>query len=74
MLWASNFPATNPAEWGTGTAPAAPNIWRSGEIEVIIVPARYDTYAGHDVRLAAFSSSGALLFDHFVTRVALTAA
>jgi hypothetical protein len=68
MQWSTNFPEAKPGSSGTGAAPAAPNIWRSGEIEVIIVPARYDTEAGRDVHLTAFSSNGALLFDHFVTR------
>ena len=68
MQWSTNFPEATPGSSGTGAAPAAPNIWRSGEIEVIIVPARYDTEAGRDVHLTAFSSNGALLFDHFVTR------
>ena len=69
MVWSSNFPGTNPASLGTGTAPAAPNIWRSGGTEVIIVPAEYPTFGGHDVRLAAFSTNGALLFTHRVTAV-----
>ena len=68
MQWSTNFPKATPGSSGTGAAPAAPNIWRSGEIEVIIVPARYDTDAGRDVHLTTFSSNGALLFDHFVTR------
>ena len=68
MQWSTNFPQATPGSSGTGAAPAAPNVWRSGEIEVIIVPARYDTEAGRDVHLTAFSSNGALLFDHFVTR------
>ncbi len=69
MQWSTNFPEATPGSSGTGAAPAAPNIWRSGEIEVIIVPARYDTDAGRDVHLTTFSSNGALLFDHFVTRL-----
>ena len=68
MQWSTNFPQAELRSSGTGAAPAAPNIWRSGEIEVIIVPARYETDAGRDVHLTAFSSNGALLFDHFVTR------
>ena len=68
MQWSTNFPEAKPGSSGTGAAPAAPNIWRSGEIEVIMVPARYDTEAGRDVHLTTFSSNGALLFDHFVTR------
>jgi hypothetical protein len=68
MQWSTNFPQATPGSSGTGAAPAAPNIWRSGEIEVIIVPARYDTQAGRDVHLTVFSSNRALLFDHFVTR------
>jgi outer membrane protein assembly factor BamB len=68
MQWSTNFPEATPGSSGSGAAPAAPNIWRSGETEVIIVPARFDTEAGRDVHLTAFSSDGALLFDHFVTR------
>jgi hypothetical protein len=69
MVWASSFPDTNPAEWGNATAPAAPNIWRSGETEVIVVPAVFPTYGGHDVRLAAYSAGGALLSNQLVTSV-----
>jgi hypothetical protein len=68
MAWASNFPVTHPGSDRTGRAPAAPNIWRSGATEVIIVPALYDAPDGQQVRLAAFASNGALLFDQFVTR------
>ena len=68
MQWSTNFPQAKPGSSSTGAAPAAPNIWRSGEIEVIIVPARYETDAGRDVHLTTFSSNGALLFNHFVTR------
>jgi hypothetical protein len=69
MLWARSFPEGHPPEWGSGTTTASPNIWRSGNDEVIIVPHLYPTYGGHWVRLVAFSTTGGVVFNHKVTYV-----
>jgi hypothetical protein len=67
MEWSIDFPP-HPSTGGNAIRPAPPNIWRSGETEVIVVPTLYDAAGGHEVRLAAFSSGGAVLFDHLVTK------
>jgi PQQ-like domain len=69
MLWARPFPEGHPPNWGSGMTTASPNIWRSGNDEVIIVPHLYPTYGGHWVRLVAFSTTGGVLFNHKVTYV-----
>lgn len=69
MVWARPFPDGVRREWGSGTTTASPNIWRSGNDEVIIVPHRYPTYTDHAVHLVAFSTTGGMLFNHKVTSV-----
>ena len=69
MLWARPFPEGHPPEWGSGAMTASPNIWQSGNDEVIIVPHLYPTYGGHWVRLVAFSTTGGVVFNHKVTYV-----
>lgn len=69
MAWVTPFPDGVPREWGSGTTTASPNIWRSGNDEVIIVPHLYPTYGGHAVHLVAFSTAGDVLFNHNVTTV-----
>ncbi len=49
---------------GAGGTAASPNIWRFNGTELVIVPAVYGT----DVRLLAFSTTGALVLDqHAIT-------
>jgi outer membrane protein assembly factor BamB len=69
MVWARPFPEGGPQHWGSGTTTASPNIWKSGDTEVIIVPHMYPTYGGHALHVVAFSTTGALLFNHKVTYV-----
>jgi hypothetical protein len=45
------------------TIVGAPNIWKFGADEVVLVPAIYPTVAGHDLHLLAFSPNGGLLDD-----------
>jgi hypothetical protein len=59
-----------PADRGSkGITAFQPNIWRSGNAEVLMVPAISEfTYgSGHAVRLLAYSTSGGLLANQAVT-------
>src|SRR5262249_42495920 len=58
----SNTTAAN-----TGATTAPPNIWRWNGAEAVIVPVVYQTLFAKDVRLLAFSTSGAVLADELVT-------
>jgi hypothetical protein len=42
---------------------AAPNIWRYGSDEVVMVPAIYTTFGGYDLHLIAFSAIGGVMAD-----------
>ena len=62
------FPAhgeSGPAAFGP------PNIWRSGSVEAIMVPALYrnNVTGGHSVRLIAFSLTGQVLDDKVVVNI-----
>lgn len=63
MHWVRAFPETSR---GAGTTSAAPNIWRSGDTEVIIVPVLHNL-GGYTLTLVAFSTTGAVLFEQKVT-------
>lgn len=65
MLWVRPFPERR--GMGTGATSAAPNIWRSGSTEVIIVPVLYSQLGVFEFFLEAFSTTGALLFEQKVT-------
>jgi hypothetical protein len=57
-----------PEHGGVGISTAPPNIWRNGGTEAVMVPAIYQAnHPGYDVRLIAFSPSGALMGDTVVT-------
>jgi hypothetical protein len=59
------FPEVQGSERGVA-ADAAPNIWRSGGTDVVMVPARYRSRYGNSVRLIAFSASGRVLANQLV--------
>ena len=54
---------------GGGGTTASPNFWRFNGIELVIVPALYkrEVGGGSDVRLLAFSTSGAVVADQRAT-------
>ncbi len=63
--WIGQTPFPDHGDGGRTTA--APNILRIGSVEVVLVPVIYDNCcAGHDVRLAGFSTSGAVVIDQRV--------
>ena len=62
------FPAVQGSERGVA-AEAAPNIWRSGGTDVIMVPARYLSRFGSSVRLIAFATDGRVLSNQLVKHV-----
>ncbi|MCA9457959.1 MAG: PQQ-like beta-propeller repeat protein [Nitrospira sp.] len=64
MLWVRPFPERSQ---GAGATSAAPNIWRSGDTEVIIVPVLYNQQGAYQLTLVAFSTNGGLLFEQKVT-------
>ncbi|MEZ5830472.1 MAG: hypothetical protein R3D05_04785 [Dongiaceae bacterium] len=59
------FPEKYGAAGTSDIAPAAPNMWKSGDAEVIMVPVIYDfpLHGGWETHLLAFSTSGQLLAD-----------
>jgi hypothetical protein len=59
------FPEKYGAAGTSEIAPAAPNMWKSGNAEVIMVPVIYDfpLHSGWETHLLAFSTSGQLLAD-----------
>jgi outer membrane protein assembly factor BamB len=71
MVWAAPFPegTLTPAQFGTGVTSAAPNIWRSGATEVILVPVLHRSYNGHVISIVAFSTGGGVMFNQPVTTV-----
>jgi len=52
---------------GTGTTSAAPNIWRSGTTEVIMIPALYRRSSTYELHVVAMSTAGGVMFDQKVT-------
>jgi len=60
------FPEQNGAAGTSELAPAAPNMWKSGNAEVIMVPVTYDGFAGWETHLLAFSTDGQLLANAMV--------
>jgi hypothetical protein len=58
---------SNTSAANTGATTAPPSIWSWNGVEAVIVPVVYQTLYAKDVRLLAFSTSGALLADQLVT-------
>lgn len=50
-----------------GDANAPPNIWSSNGVEAVMVPAIYATSLSTSLRLVAFSTSGTVLGDAFIS-------
>src|SRR5262249_52892136 len=72
FAWSVVFPgvATGRAARNTGgpVAAAPPSIWRSGSIEVVMIPALYNYPGGVELRLLAFApQNGALLGNTVVS-------
>ena len=71
LLWSAPFPEFTslgkPAGRGATTAP--PNIWKSGGVEVVMVPVIYKDVGRYQLHLLAFSTGGAILADQKVTTV-----
>ena len=68
LLAQTPFPAVNTAERGV-LAEAAPNIWRSGDTEVVMVPARYRSRFGNSARLIAFSAGGGIIVNQLMKHI-----
>ena len=67
MFW-KPFPSSDIYPFvGTGTTTAPPNIWRWNGTEAIIVPVVTKGLGGENLRLVAFSATGAVLADKLVT-------
>ena len=69
-LFAIPFPeqySASPTIKNRGATTAPPNIWRANGIEVVMVPAVYRGYGGKELHLVAFSTSGDVLADEFVS-------
>ncbi len=64
----TQFPAVQTAERGVA-ADAAPNIWRSGNTEIVMVPARYRSRFGDAVRLIAFSPARGVIANQLVKHI-----
>jgi hypothetical protein len=62
------FPEVQGSERGVA-ADAAPNIWRSGNTEVVMVPARYRSRHGSSVRLIAFSPARGVIANQLVKHI-----
>jgi hypothetical protein len=60
--------SADPSVANRGATTAPPNIWRFNGTEAIMVPVVYKTAAAVDLRVIAFSTSGAVLADHLVPR------
>jgi len=72
IAWIAPFPgiATGRAARITGgpVAAAPPSIWRSGSIEVVVIPVTYNYASGVELRLLAFApQNGALLGNTVVS-------
>ena len=54
-----------PVVYGASGTTAAPNIWKSGNTEVIIIPIAYEApmHGGQETHLLAYSPSGLLMAD-----------
>jgi len=54
-----------PVVYGASGTTAAPNIWKSGNAEVIIIPIAYEAplHGGQETHLLAYSPSGLLMAD-----------
>jgi hypothetical protein len=70
--WVQQIPF--PQHGGRGFTSAPPNIWRSGGVEVVMVPAHYKdpNTPSSQLRLVAFSTDGAILADQRVTSFSQT--
>ena len=62
------FPDVQGSEGGVA-ADAAPNIWRSGNTELVVVPARYRSRYGNSVRLIAFSPARGVVANQLVKHI-----
>ena len=52
----------------TGMATAPFNIWREGDVEVLMIPVVYNVLSTVEIRVLAFSSGGGFLGDALVSR------
>ena len=70
-VFAAPFPvqsSNSPTVVNRGATTAPPNIWRWNGTEAIMVPVVYKTVVAADLRLIAFSTSGAVIADKLVTQ------
>jgi outer membrane protein assembly factor BamB len=66
LAWSTRVPGTTAVD-ETGACNAAPTIWRSGAVEVVMVPNRQDTNAGQETHVwACAADTGQSLADQRV--------
>src|SRR5262245_43849391 len=65
FFWSVPFPApgreSSPRLAGGPVAAAPPSIWRSGSIEMVVIPALYNYSGGVELRLLAFTTENGAL-------------